>query len=166
MEEEFELNNEIFNIDEIIEKTIEQKRNVVRLQVGDDIATGFLCKLNLGNNFLMPFLITCFHVINNNYIKNINEHPLLEFSYFSNNQKQKNVINLYIKRLIYQDEESDVTFIEIKEEDNLDIYSFLDMDNSININNPIIINKKVYLLHYPKGVEKLHISKGNIEDLH
>ena len=165
MEEEFELNNEIFNIDEIIEKTIEQKRNVVRLQVGDDIATGFLCKLNLGNNFLMPFLITCFHVINNNYIKNINEHPLLEFSYFSNNQKQKNVINLYIKRLIYQDEESDVTFIEIKEEDNLDIYSFLDMDNSININNPIIINKKVYLLHYPKGVEKLHISKGNIEDL-
>ena len=164
-EEEIASNNEIFNIKKIPEKTLEKIKNVIRLEVGDDIATGFLCKINLSNKYLLPFLITCFHVIDDKYINNINEHPLLEFTYFSNNQVQKSIIILSIKRFIYQDEESDVTIIEIKEEDGLDIYSFLDMDYTININNPQIINKKVYLLHYPKGVKDLQLSKGEVKDL-
>ena len=47
-------------------------------------------------------------------------------------------------------------------QDNLDIFSFLEIDNSINIDNPQYNNIKIYLLHYPLGLEEVHISKGNI----
>jgi len=56
----------------------------------------------------------------------------------------------------------DVTIIEIKEEDNLDIYSFPEMDNFINVNNPQILNHKVYLLYYAKGVDGIQFSQGKI----
>ena len=59
----------------------------------------------------------------------------------------------------------DDSIIEIKEEDNLDIYSFLEIDSSINVNNPQILNHKVYLLHYPKGVDEVRYCQGNIIDL-
>ena len=65
--------------------------------------------------------------------------------------------------LIYQDEKLDITIIEIKEEDNLDIYSFLEMDPSIKID--ALLNKKAYLLHYPEGVEKVKYSQGEVADL-
>ena len=34
------------------------------------------------------------------------------------------------------------------------------MDNSINVNNPQTLNHKVYLLHYPKGVDDVQFSQG------
>ena len=63
--------------------------------------------------------------------------------------------------MIYTNKDLDVTIIEIKEEDNLDIYSFLEMDNSINSKNPNILYKKVYLFHYPLGKTKVKFSKGS-----
>jgi hypothetical protein len=39
------------------------------------------------------------------------------------------------------------------------------MDNSINVNNPQILHKKVYLFHYPKGIEKVQFSQGKISEL-
>ena len=36
------------------------------------------------------------------------------------------------------------------------------MDNFINSNNPQILNHKVYLLYYPKGVDDVQFSKGKI----
>jgi len=39
------------------------------------------------------------------------------------------------------------------------------MDNSINVNNPLILNHKVYLLHYPKGVKYVRYCQGEIINL-
>ena len=161
-----DFNKEIISVKNFSEKLTEDvKKNVVRLTLGDEkAASGFFCKIILKNN-IIPVLITCHHVIDEEYIKN---NPFLYLSYYSSKGSEgttEAIIDLNIHRIIYHDKNSDVTIIEIKEEDNLDIYSFLEMDNSINVNNPQILNHKVYLLHYPKGVEDVQFSQGRIIDL-
>ena len=39
------------------------------------------------------------------------------------------------------------------------------MDNSINLEDPQIQDKKIYLLHFPKGVQNIQFSKGKITDI-
>jgi hypothetical protein len=133
------------------------------LEVGDGVGCGFFCKINI-HDIIIPVLITCNHVLNEDYIKKKNI-SFVFFSYYSSKGNTEAIIDLNIQRIIFQDKELDVTIIEIKEEDNLDIYSFLEMDNSIKVNNPQILNHKVYLLHYPKGVEDVQFSQGKINNL-
>ena len=80
------------------------------------------------------------------------------------NEKEK-IIDLKLKRNIYLSKKYDIAMIEILEDDKLDIYSFLEMDNSININNPQILYKRVYLLHHPKGIQIPQFSQGHINNL-
>ena len=107
----------------------------------------------------MHVLITCYHVLDDKFKK---EYELLNFSFFREKEKYEAIINLRDGRIFYQNKELDTTIIEIKNEDNLDTYSFLELDNSININNPILMGKEVYLLHYPLGNEEVHFSQGEI----
>ena len=123
---------EIIDVEELIEKTKDIKQNIIRITIGNDISSGFLCKIYINNN-PMPALITCYHVIKEDYIAN---YDFLYFAYSSDEGITEKILDLNIKRIIYQNKKLDVTIIEIKEEDNLDIYSFLEMDNSINVNNP------------------------------
>ena len=154
-------NKEIIDVMEFPEKTEDAKQNILRLIVGNNaIGSGFLCKIYIEKDKPMPALITCYHVVDENYMKN---NEILYFSYLSNKVKTEVVLDLNIKRIIYQDEYLDITIIEIKEQDNLDIYSFLEMDPSINIDD--LLYKKVYLLHYPQGVENVQYSHGEISDL-
>ena len=152
---------EIIDVEELIEKTKDIKQNIIRITIGNDISSGFLCKIYINNN-PMPALITCYHVLNEDYIAN---YDFLYFAYSSDEGITEKILDLNIKRIIYQNEELDVTIIEVKEEDNLDIYSFLEMDNSINVNNPQFLYQKVYLLHFPKGVEKIKFSQGEVGGL-
>ena len=139
MMEKTPLNKGIINLKEIKEKLTEDvTKNAVRLEVGKGVGSGFFCKIYINNNIIMPALITCYHVLNEDYIK-IKKIPFVFFSYNSSEINKETLINLNIQRIIFQDEKLDVTIIEIKEEDNLDIYSFLEMDNSINDNNPQIL---------------------------
>ena len=116
--------------------TEDVKKNVVRITLGDyDAASGFFCKIILENNNIIPALITCYHILNEDYIKNKNI-PFIYFSYYTSKGNTEAFIDLNIQRIIFHDKKIDATIIEIKEEDNLDIYSFLEMDNSINVNNP------------------------------
>ena len=107
----------------------------------------------------MPVLITCYHVLNDDFFS---ENKLLKFSYYLDKEELHPTIALNNQRIIYKNKYLDITIIEIKEEDNLDIFSFLEIDNSVNIPNPQINNMKVYLLHYPLGVENVYYSKGDI----
>ena len=161
-----EKNKEIIDVIEFPEKTEDAKQNILRLIVGDNaIGSGFLCKIYIEKDKPMPALITCYHVVDEDYMKN---NEILYFSYLSNDVNTEKVLDLQIKRLIYQDKKLDITIIEIKEEDNLDIYSFLEMDTSIIVNNPELVDKKdkkVYSLHYPEGVEKVKYSQGEVVDL-
>ena len=64
-----DLNKEIINVKELSEKLTEDvKKNVLRLEVGDGVGCGFFCKINI-HNIIIPVLITCNHVLNEDYIK-------------------------------------------------------------------------------------------------
>ena len=166
LEESKGFNNEIFDVIDIFEKLTDKvKKNIIRINFYEEeketVATGFLCKIYINDN-PMPVIITCYHVLNDDFFEN---NDFLYFTYFLGKDIREAIIDLNIQRIKYLNKDLDITFIEIKKEDNLDIFSFLEMDNSININNPDILYKKVYLLHYPKGVKDIHISKGKINDI-
>jgi hypothetical protein len=171
IEKDEDLSNGMIDINEFPDKTNDEiKKNAIRFEInlGNNniiFGSGFLCKIYINDNinYPMPVLITCYHLLKENYLE---DHDTLYFSYFLGEEKKKVSLYLSIKRIIYFDKELDVTIIEIKLEDkNLDIYSFLEMDQEINVNNPILKNREIYLLHYPKGVQDIIFSKGRINDL-
>ena len=68
-------------------------------------------------------------------------------------------------RKVYTNRLYDVTFIEIKKSDGLDISSFLEVDpNIFSFHEQELINKQVCLLSYHYGKE-LQFSNGKIKDL-
>ena len=110
-------NNDIIDVQNLKEKT-KGFINNIRINAGDALATGFLCKIYIENDKPMPSLITCYHAIDEDYIK---KNPFIFFTYLLNEGIQEKVISLEINRIIYQDRDLDATIIEIKEEDDLDI---------------------------------------------
>ena len=100
---------EIIDVEELIEKTKDIKQNIIRITIGNDISSGFLCKIYINNN-PMPALITCYHVIKEDYIAN---YDFLYFAYSSDEGITEKILDLNIKRIIYQNEKLDVTIIEI-----------------------------------------------------
>ena len=144
----------------------EYRRNICRIEYYVDnkpvYGTGFFCKIDYIYNKKMPVLITCEHVLDDYFFQN---YEYLSVSYSSNNEIFSPIISLKNKRII-RDEGSDLTIIEINDKDEgLDIYSFLEIDNSVDLENPQLINKKVYLYHYPKGVEDEYYSQGYITNM-
>ena len=110
MEEETppkEMNKEIFDIEELTARTKYIKQNILKIEIANGYGTGFLCKIYV-NDKPIPVLITCYHVINQEYIK---DKDFLFFSFPKNNEIIEKTLNLNIKRIIYQNEELDVTFI-------------------------------------------------------
>ena len=56
------------------------------------------------------------------------------------------------ERVIHLKEKKDITIIEIKEEDGLEIESFLDIDNSKNNFIPKdYMDNNIYIIHFPNG---------------
>ena len=162
-DEEKDFNNEFFDLKELPEKlTNDFQKYAIKILLGDSFGTGFFCIIYLDNNKPMPVLFTCYHVLNEDYIE---KNQFLYFNFLYNGNNTKGSIDLKIKRIFYLDEDLDVTIIEIKEEDNLDIYSFFEMDNSIILNNPNILHHNVYLLHFPSGFESIQYSQGVISGL-
>ena len=161
---EDDLGKENYNVKELEEK-IKDKiiKNICKFRYKSDKdeieGTGFLCKINYINNTIMPVLITCNHLLEKDFeVKN----DTLSFLHYSKGQEKNENLNLKVKRIFYRNKDFDIIIIEIKEEDNLDIFDFLSIDNSINIENPNLLNQKVYLLHYPKSFIDVHITQGYI----
>ena len=143
MEDNQDLSNGMIVVNEFPDKTNDEiKKNAIRFEInrGNNniiFGSGFLCKIYINDNI--------------NY-----------FTYFLGKEKKEVLLDLSIKRITYFNEKSDVTIIEIKSEDkNLDIYSFLEMEQEIND----LKGRDIYLLHYPKGVQNIIFSKGKINDL-
>jgi len=112
--------------------------------------TGCFCAIPFPDKYnRLPVLITNNHVLES---EDIVEGKIIKFSI--NNEKHKYEIKIDDKRKRYTNEKYDITFIEIKKEiDNLNINSFLDIDEDIFEENyeKIYDKKHVYLLHYPHG---------------
>ena len=125
--------------------------------------TGFFCKIPFPDTYhLLPILMTNNHVLNN---KEIGLNKKINIT-LNNDQKNYQILLDDSRKAYTIEKPYDVTFIEIKKEDGLDIDKFLEIDNQIFENNPneIYLQKTIYLLHYPKG-EELKYSLGVIHGI-
>ena len=119
--------------------------------INGGVSTGFFCKVNS-----MNFLMTCNHVLNEEYIKNNKELNLS-----LNNDKKLIKLDLRIQREIYSNKEYDTTFIELKEEDEVKNYLELD-DNLFQVDEKDYYkDQSIYDLQYIEGAE-IYVSYGLI----
>ena len=141
----------------------QMKNSVIKIRLNGGYGSGFLCNLlftNIQNQWSV--LITNNHVLNENDIK-----PNKDIEFSLNNDKSIYKIKIGKSRITYTRKKPiDITIIEIKPNDSLSTDLFLDIDNSIFQNNinEILVEKSIYLLHYPKG-GKVEYSVGTIKKI-
>ena len=124
--------------------------------------TGFFCKIPFPDKcHQLRVLMTNNHVINKDDLKKDNK-----INFTINNDKLSFEIIIDEFRKIYTNKDYDITIIEIKENDNLDMNSFLEIDDQIfnDNHNDIYRGKTIYLIGYPKG-GKPKYANGLIKDI-
>ena len=133
-------------------KINEQMNKIVCvIDLGNMKGTGFFCKIPFPDNKnLLSVLITCNHIINEDYLTR-NKSIFISF----NNQNERREINLE-NRIQFTNKEYDITIIEIKQKDNIN--DFLEVEE---LNEDALQELTVYLLQYLKG-EKCLVSFGII----
>ena len=121
-------------------------------------ATGFFCHIPFQDKKL-PVLITCKNIIGDYFLK---ENKEINVSLDDNKTQKK--IKLNENKLIYTNDKYNITFIEIKPDDNIDEKNFLELDENLFTNNSefIIENKSLYVLHYSKK-NSISISYGILD---
>jgi V8-like Glu-specific endopeptidase len=136
------------------------KNSVCKIKCKVGHGTGFFCLIPYPSKLKpFPLLITNNHVLDEEDIEN---NQIIEFSINNDSIKKKIVIDDL--RKTYTSKEFDVTFIEVREEDNLNFNSFLEIDYNIfeELSNEKYKQKSIYLLHYPHS-EKVIYSIGVIK---
>ena len=112
------------------------------------IGTGFLCSI-IGEYKKRTALITANHVLGEEDLKIGKE---IKITFNENNEKIK-ILKIDNSRRIYSSEIDDITIIEIINNDNLQNYNTLEIDENIYNNNinfkDIYNNRSIYILHYP-----------------
>ena len=127
--------------------------------------TGFLCKIPFPDSFtLLPVLITCYHVLEK---KDIMEGNTIELNF--NNEEKKIILTMdKSRRFFVNDEKYDITIIEIKHNDGIDMNNFLDVDDCLykndNLKDIYSNRNNIYLIDYPNGL-KSKISFGKIKEI-
>ena len=112
--------------------------------------TGFFCYLtDQKNNNQIPVMITNNHIIGENDLKNNNKIKIS----FNNDDIYKD-IEIDSKRRKYTNKDLDITIIEIKQKDNIEKYSFLELDDRIFISDSekLFLRKTVYIIQYPQDL--------------
>ena len=139
-----------------IEKNIlkvisEQTKNClckIKNNKGDN-SIGFFCVIPfINNNNLLPIL-----VLNN---ANFEENTINKIYITLSNNNDNNIINSEIiietRRKIYLDREINISFIEIKDKDNIDKNLFLFLDEKIfNFEFYELYDKLIYLIYYTEN---------------
>ena len=108
-------------------------------------ATGFFCIIPHPDKFTrLPVLMTNYHVINEKDKKII---------FTLNNEKSEYEIIIDNTRKVYYSRKYDITIIEIKVSDKLEMNSFLELDDNIFKDNPndTYMKNSIYLIGYPNG---------------
>ena len=126
------------------EKILHQMKHCVcKIKIGNINATGFFCKVPIIN---MNFLMTNYHVINEDFMKANKEIRVL-----LGDEKEALVLDLTIKREKYFSKEYDIILIELKENDGIKEYLELD-DNILKDNENVYYEEKsIYILNYLLG---------------
>ena len=142
----------------------QMEKCVCKIKCNEGTGTGFFCKIPFPNFYnLMPVLITNNHILNEEALK-INNQIMLSINkdlfnykiYIDNSRK------IYTEKDLY-----DITLIEIKESDGIDLNPFLEVDNKDEAFEnekdvkKIYKNKYAYIIHYPNG-DKVKYNQGII----
>jgi len=133
---------EIIPINALIIIKEQSEKSICKIKCNDGgTRIGFFCKIPYPDKFhQIQVLMTNAHVINE-------EDNEIKFSF-----KEKDYeIKIKDSRKIYINEEYDITIIEIKEKDIIDIILYLKLDDNIFKLDEIYKEKSVYLLSYPYG---------------
>ena len=148
---------------ESTDKILKQMRNCIgKLFIKNGKGTGFFSHIPYKNSKL-PVFITCYHVLNEEYIK---QNDAIKLGI--NDELYEINIKLDYDRKIFLDKEYDLTIIEIKEIDRVNDINFLELDKHLLLENPIQRFKSdnsIYILQYPKGC-KASVSYGIIEEFY
>ena len=135
---------------------INQSKNICRIIKNQKtIGTGFLCNIpNPTFSNLFPVLITSNNILKHYDFKK-DKQIILQLA----KEKQKTLI-VNDERKIYSCNKGDydVLFVEIKQNDELDINNFLEIDESLYKKNELVPNvkeKDIYLMHYPEDDSKI-----------
>ena len=116
------------DLEEIGKAVNQMKKSICKIKIGEGSGTGFFCNIPLDNANLITVLITNNHILEQ---KNIAPGKKIEISLI--NHKDEINYNIYIneQRKTYTNKDYDVTIIEIKQNDNIDKDSFLDIDEDM-----------------------------------
>ena len=138
----------------------EQKKNCCKIK-SECKGTGFFLKLILENLKILPVLMTCNHVLDEEAIKIGNS-----INYTLDNDKREYTIKIDNSRLVYTNPIMDFTIIQLYKNEYIDIGSFLTIDEEAlkDKQKDDYIGNSIYLLHYPKG-EKAYYSPGTIKGI-
>ena len=146
----------------VLENLLEKSKIVTKIKINNLTGSGFLCKIPFPDEKnIIPMLVTSNHILKKEDITQGKS-----FSFTLDNDKKAVKILIDESRKIYSNEEYDITMLEIRQSDGLDIERFLEIEENIfsQNSNEKIKNELVYLLSYPKG-EKLLISNGIIKSI-
>ena len=122
--------------------------------------TGFFCLIPFPDKTKqIPVLMTNNHILSKD---DITEDKIINFE--MNHKKYRILIE---SRKVYTNENYDITIIELKKRDGLDYNKFLEIDDSVNVENPYIYfkEKSVYLIQLPKINFDSEFSVGNIKGI-
>ena len=145
----------------------QMEKCICKVKIGETMGTGFFCKIPFPDrNNMLPVFITNNHILNRALLYSNNTNIKI---YIKEDTDIKIVTNLN-KRIKYTNDENeyDITIIEIKKEDN--IKNYLELDDII-INSIIKGENKmkefddetIYVIQYPKG--KLSVSYGRLKEI-
>jgi V8-like Glu-specific endopeptidase len=170
-----DINPEIFFDKSIIpisfentEKILSQMKNCICkiIKENGEKGTGFFCKIPYPTNQskILNVLITNNHVLNEDDLKN---NKIIKYTLKDDEEIRKIIIDNN-KRKIYTSKELDISYIEIKEnEDNINEYLEIDegiIDKDEEYIKETYKNKSIYILHYPGGKD-IVVSYGIIDKI-
>ena len=102
------------------------KKSVVKIIKQSMFSTGVLCNVHFPDKKILPVLIACNHMLDENEII---VGKKIDFSLESDKIFYRILIDE--NRKVYTNRAYDITFIEIKKYDGLDISSFFEIDQNI-----------------------------------
>ena len=135
---------------------MQMKESICKIK-GKLIGTGFFCHINYENKNI-PCLMTNFHVLDKEYIKNNNK---IKISMNDNAINEEITINE--QDIIYQSkkEEYDLIIIKLKEgEEYIKNINYFELDENLFNKNSINGYESIYILHYPNA-QNAAVSYGN-----
>ena len=149
------------NLKELKTISNQMEKCVCKINKNGEQGSGFFCKVRINENKFLPFLITNNHIID---LEDIKTHKTINISI--NDDKLSREININESRITYTMKKPfDITFIEIKEIDNINSESYLEIDDFIFNESSIdkYQQKPIYLIHYPN--QNVEFSTGIIQSI-